>query len=118
MEEKNTLEETEIFNAWHDALTDLVGKHLITRRIKQARGGNFGVVESVGEGVYEMKIDYGPGYRLYFFQESRRLYRLLAGGDKDAQSEDGRWPSSAESKGAKNADAQGRHTSHHRQHHR
>jgi putative addiction module killer protein len=57
-------------------------------RIKRARAGNFGKVESVGGGVYEMKHDTGPGYRLYYFQLAKDVFQLLCGGDKSTQVED------------------------------
>ncbi len=57
-------------------------------RIDRAAGGNLGDVRSVGQGVQEMKIDYGPGYRLYFVRRGERMIILLCGGDKASQQSD------------------------------
>lgn len=57
-------------------------------RIRRLSLGNFGVVEPVGEGVSELKIDFGPGYRVYFFQHGGHYLLLLAGGDKSTQARD------------------------------
>ncbi len=57
-------------------------------RIKRAAEGNFGVTRPVGEGVHEMKIDYGPGYRLYYARKGETTYLLLCGGDKSGQQGD------------------------------
>ncbi|MCL1893259.1 MAG: type II toxin-antitoxin system RelE/ParE family toxin [Holophagaceae bacterium] len=84
----NTLDRTEIFKNWLDGLTDKLTKKRIDTRIKRAEGGNFGDVESVGDGVFEMKLHFGPGYRPYYFQSGMELYWLLIGGDKDTQSSD------------------------------
>ncbi len=60
----------------------------IDSRIRRLSLGNPGDVRPVGEGVSEIRIDYGPGYRVYFVQRGRTLIVLLAGGDKDSQSQD------------------------------
>jgi len=88
MEEKNTFKETEIYKAWFDCLKDRKAIDRIRARIRNAENGNFGDCRPVGEGISEMRIDYGPGYRLYFFKQGKQLYWLLAGGDKDTQSGD------------------------------
>lgn len=64
------------------ALTDLKARAAIYLRIKRAELGNFGEYKVLGEGVSEMKVDVGPGYRVYFARESRVTYLLLCGGDK------------------------------------
>jgi len=85
---KNDLQETDFFKAWLNALTDRVAKDIIEKRIWRAKNGNFGKRKSVGSGVYEMQIHYGPGYRLYYFQKAEWVYWLLVGGDKDTQAND------------------------------
>jgi putative addiction module killer protein len=84
----NTIETTEIFDAWFDALRDPQAGYRITMRIRRAELGNFGDCAPVGEGVSEMRIHYGPGYRVYFTQMGRTVYLLLAGGDKSTQKSD------------------------------
>ena len=76
------------FSAWHTDLRDLRAKVAIARRIEQAENGNLGKTRSVGSGVSEMKIDLGPGYRVYFTVRGREVIVLLAGGDKSSQSAD------------------------------
>jgi putative addiction module killer protein len=85
---KNTFKKTSIFGTWLDGLMDLLGKHIITRRIQRAETGNLGVCKPVGGGVFEMVIDYGPGYRLYYFQRGPQIYWLLMGGTKGTQPRD------------------------------
>ncbi len=69
-------------------LRDLVAKVAIARRIEQAENGNLGKTRSVGSGVSEMKIELGPGYRVYFTVRGREVILLLAGGDKSTQRAD------------------------------
>lgn len=57
-------------------------------RIKQASQGNFGDVKPIGDGVWEMRVHFGPGYRLYYAREGRVVYLLLSGGDKSTQKQD------------------------------
>ena len=76
------------FSAWHMGLRNLRAKVAIARRIEQAENGNLGKIRSVGSGVSEMKIDLGPGYRVYFTVRGREVIVLLAGGDKSSQSAD------------------------------
>ncbi len=84
----NTFLKSEEFDAWLSAMKDQVGKALIAKRIRSAEAGNFGDCESVGEGVSELRIHYGPGYRAYFTRRGEVLYLLLMGGDKSNQKRD------------------------------
>jgi putative addiction module killer protein len=84
----NTFLKSEEFNNWLVELKDQVGKALITKRIRSAEAGNFGDCEPVGEGVSELRIHYGPGYRAYFTRRGDVVYFLLLGGDKSTQKRD------------------------------
>ena len=77
---------TEIYVKWLDGLRDTRARVLV--RVERPATGNPGDVRPVGEGVSELRIDYGPGYRVYFKQQSRTIVALLAGGDKRTQSRD------------------------------
>ncbi len=76
---------TELFARWLDNLNDLQARARIQVRIERLAAGNPGDVEPVGEGVSELRINYGPGYRVYFRKRGRELIILLAGGDKSTQ---------------------------------
>jgi putative addiction module killer protein len=82
------IRETEIFSDWMTTLRDTRAKAKIAVRIDRLRAGNPGIVAPVGDGVSEMKIDYGPGYRVYFVSHGRELVILLCGGDKSTQVKD------------------------------
>lgn len=82
------IQTTEVFDAWFDRLKDRQAALRIQVRIDRAQCGNFGDVKPVAEGVSEMRIDYGPGYRIYFAQRGSEVVILLAGGDKSTQSRD------------------------------
>lgn len=82
------IRETEVFAQWLDALRDIQARARVQARIERLAWGNPGDVEPVGEGVSELRINYGPGYRVYFKQRGRELIILLAGGDKSAQAKD------------------------------
>jgi putative addiction module killer protein len=79
---------TELFAKWLDALPDIQARARVQARIERVAQGNAGDVQPVGEGVSEMRIHYGPGYRVYFKQQGQKLLILLAGGDKRTQSKD------------------------------
>ena len=76
------------FDSWLKRLGDLKGKARILARIKSAEAGNFGDCEPVGEGVSEMRVHFGPGYRIYLVRRDTVVYVLLCGGDKSSQSRD------------------------------
>ncbi|MDH4163120.1 MAG: type II toxin-antitoxin system RelE/ParE family toxin [Nitrospirota bacterium] len=82
------IQKTEIFERWLTSLRDRKAAARIKSRIDRLHLGLFGDVKPVGEGVSEMRIDYGPGYRIYFVQRGRELVILLAGGDKRTQAKD------------------------------
>ena len=84
----NTLIQSSVFADWLRALKDDLGKAQILRRIASAEHGNFGDCEPVGEGVSEMRIHHGPGYRLYFIRHGGAVYVLLCGGHKASQKRD------------------------------
>lgn len=82
------LHTTEVFDAWFEGLKDKQAARRVQVRIDRAEDGNFGDCAPVGEGVSEMRIHYGPGYRVYFTQRGMELVILLAGGDKSSQPSD------------------------------
>ena len=84
----NTFHRSNEFDAWLAALKDKIGRARITLRIRSAEHGNFGDCEPVGEGVSEMRIHVGPGYRVYFTRRGEVFYLLLLGGDKSSQKRD------------------------------
>ncbi len=84
----NTIQSTETFDAWFSGLSDDRAKAKIAARIRRAELGNLGDCAPVGEGVSEMRVHCGPGYRVYFSQRGKALIILLAGGDKRTQSKD------------------------------
>lgn len=80
--------ETGVFRRWFDKLHDENARRRITVRIRRLAEGNFGDVRPVGSGVAELRIDYGPGYRVYFTRRGAELILLLVGGDKRTQGQD------------------------------
>ena len=82
------IRKTEFFARWLDDLRDLQARARVQARIERLAGGNPWDVAPVGEGVSELRINYGPGYRVYFAQRGRELIILLAGGDKRTQAKD------------------------------
>ncbi|MGB0563168.1 MAG: type II toxin-antitoxin system RelE/ParE family toxin [Spirulinaceae cyanobacterium] len=80
--------ETEIYSRWFNRLRDRQAKVRIDVRVRRLALGNPGDVKPVGAGVSELRINYGPGYRVYFVERNQELIILLAGGDKSTQSKD------------------------------
>ena len=80
--------QTDEFEAWLDGLRDRRAQAQIGKRIVRVQSGLLGDVEPVGEGVNELRIHYGPGYRLYFVQRQQVVIILLCGGDKGTQARD------------------------------
>lgn len=80
--------QTGTFTAWLTGLADVQATARIVVRIRRLELGNAGDAKSVGEGVSEMRIDYGPGYRVYFTKRGRSVVILLCGGDKKSQRKD------------------------------
>jgi putative addiction module killer protein len=76
------------FQEWLDSVRDMKARVRIEKRLERVALGNLGDYRSVGQGVYELKIDYGPGYRVYFGQIGSILVLLLCGGDKSTQEQD------------------------------
>lgn len=82
------IRQTEEYSRWFDKLRDRQARARILARIRRLSLGNPGDVEPVGEGVSELRVDFGPGYRIYFKQRGKTIVVLLAGGDKRAQKRD------------------------------
>jgi putative addiction module killer protein len=76
------------FKEWLDGLKDIMARQKVRIRLDRVRLGNLGKNRSVGEGVYELKIDYGPGYRVYYGLDMKTVVLLLLGGDKSSQKKD------------------------------
>ena len=83
-----TIARTATFDRWLRGLRDSRARLQIARRLDRARTGNFGDVRPVGEGISELRIDVGPGYRIYFCRVGDAVYLLLAGGSKATQRRD------------------------------
>ena len=82
------IRKTEIFAKWLDGLHDIHARARILARIERLAAGNPGDVKPVGEGVSELRIGYGPGYRVYYKKHGQQVVILLAGGDKSTQTKD------------------------------
>lgn len=80
--------ETDDYAKWFSGLQDRQARDRILERVRRLTLGNLGDVKPVGQGVSEIRIDYGPGYRVYFVQRGKLLVILLAGGDKRTQARD------------------------------
>ena len=86
------IHKTDIFAKWIDGLQDIRARARILVRIERLATGNRGDVKPVGEGVSEMRIDYGPGYRVYFKKMGQKVIILLTGGDKKASQKTSKQP--------------------------
>lgn len=82
------IKKTEYFSKWHDKLKDARVLAKVSLRIEQTKLGNFGDFKFIGDGIYEMRIHYGPGYRIYYTKEDEVVVLLLVGGDKSTQQKD------------------------------
>jgi len=82
------INQTSQFQKWFKALKDLRAKAKIAMRLRRAENGNWGDCKSVGDGVFEMRITEGKGYRIYYARQGDIVYLLLNGGDKSTQAED------------------------------
>ena len=80
--------QTKEFSKWLKKLKDALAKVAIVRRLDRMNEGNFGDSKSVGSGVFELRVDVGKGYRVYFTNKNNRVVILLVGGDKSTQEED------------------------------
>jgi putative addiction module killer protein len=79
---------TDEYQKWVTTLADLRAQALITARVERLAIGNPGNVRAVGDGISELKIDFGPGYRVYFTRTGKTVVLLLCGGDKSSQAKD------------------------------
>ena len=82
------IRQTEVYSKWFDGLRDRAAQVRINVRVRRLSLGNPGDAKSVGKGVSELRIDYGPGYRIYFTKHGDTVVILLAGGDKRTQEQD------------------------------
>ena len=80
--------QTQVYSDWFDSLRDQQARARINIRIRRLSLGNFGDAKMVGEGVSELRIDYGPGYRVYFVKRDKQIVILLVGGDESTQERD------------------------------
>lgn len=76
------------FNEWYESLKDKRARQEVARRLNRAIEGNYGDHKTIVENLYEMKITYGPAYRIYYTEKERKIIVLLCGGDKSTQSKD------------------------------
>jgi len=83
-----TVRETDIFKKWMRALKDKTARSIINARIRRLSLGNKGDTSSIGDGISELRVDYGPGYRVYYTQVRGKIIILLCGGDKSSQCRD------------------------------
>jgi len=83
-----SIQETENFKDWIGNLKDRTGQAIINARIRRVSVGNFGDCKSIGDGISELIIDYGPGYRVYFIEKGKTIILLLNGGKKSSQVRD------------------------------
>jgi putative addiction module killer protein len=76
------------FETWLNGLRDLKARAIIRERIARLMLGNFGDAKAIGEGVFEMRVAFGPGYRIYYAEDGKRIVVLLCGGTKGSQAAD------------------------------
>lgn len=88
MDKQYRIARTEAFIRWFSAMRDRKAQTIIARRIERAAGGNLGDVKSLGGGLHELPVAFGPGYRIYFAFEGDVMVVLLTGGDKSSQKRD------------------------------
>ena len=82
------VQQTAVFSVWLGRLRDRTARAIIARRIDRVASGNLGDVKAVGDGVSELRVDHGPGYRVYFVRRGQSVIVLLCGGDKSSQAKD------------------------------
>lgn len=82
------VEQTSEYVAWYRSIRDRVVRVRVTVRIERLQLGNFGDAKSLGGGVHELRLTFGPGYRIYFTRRGERIILLLCGGDKGSQARD------------------------------
>ena len=83
-----TVRETDFFKTWMHDLKDRIARSIINARIRRLSIGNKGDSKHIGDGISELRIDYGPGYRVYYLQTKQEIIILLCGGDKSSQNND------------------------------
>jgi putative addiction module killer protein len=83
-----TIRRTEVFSAWLRGVPDKQTRNVITARLGRLAQGNPGDAKSAGGGVWELRIDFGPGYRVYYVQRGSTIVLILCGGDKSTQKAD------------------------------
>lgn len=83
-----TVKQTKEFEAWLNGLKDSMTRIRLSRRLDRAGNGNFGDFAPVGDGVYEFREHYGPGWRMYYIQRGETMIVMLGGGDKSTQQKD------------------------------
>ena len=82
------IRKTDVFVKWLDGLSDVRARAIVLARIERLASGHPGDVKPIGEGVSELRMDFGPGYRVYYKQQGKVFFILLGGGDKSSQARD------------------------------